>query len=243
MKLKEGYIKKITILVLCFVLALAITLQVRTMASAGSTVTANFASDELKNKLLEWQEKYERMTVKLEESSKELESERKSSTSNDESANEKTESLKKYNMLLGLTNVSGEGIVITCKDGQTTNNLATDNISQYLVHDADLREIVNELANAGAEAISINDQRIVSSTSITCAGNIISINGEKVSSPFVIKAIGNQEGLYGALSRPGGYLSLMKEDLSVDIKKLSSVSIKKYNGALTQKYIKNKESN
>lgn len=240
--MKESMVKKITITVICFVLAMAITLQVRTMALAGSTVTANFASDELKNKLLEWQEKYEKMTIKLEESSKELEKERKASTNNDESANNKTEELKKYNMLLGLTNVSGEGVVITCKDGQVGSQVATDNISQYLVHDADLREIVNELANAGAEAISINDQRIVSQTSITCAGNIISINGEKVSSPFVIKAIGNQEGLYGALSRPGGYISLMKEDVSVDIKKLSSVSIKKYNGAITQKYIKNKES-
>lgn len=241
--MKEITAKKIMMFVICFTLALAITLQVRTMALAGSTVTSSFASDELKDKLLEWQEKYSRITTKLEESATTLEEEREKSTTNDESSNEKTEELKKYNTLLGLTNVSGEGIIITCKDGQVASQLATDNVTQYLIHDADLREIVNELSNAGAEAISINDQRIVSTTSITCAGNIISINGEKVSSPFVIKAIGNQESLYGALSRPGGYLSLMKEDVSVDIKKLSSISIKKYSGALTQKYIENESNN
>jgi len=225
---------------MCLLLALAITLQVRTMATAESSVTVSLANDELKNRFLEWQEKYNRMTEALEESSKELEDARASSAEKDDASKSKTDEIDKYNMLLGLTNVTGEGIVITCKDGQVGNK-ATDNISQYLVHDADLREIVNELANAGAEAISINDQRIVSSTAITCAGNIISINGEKVSSPFVIKAIGSQEGLYGALSRPGGYISLMKDDVPVDIKKLSSISIKKYSGALTQKYIKSSE--
>ena len=166
-----------------------------------------------------------------------LESEREEVSKQNQAKQEKADELKKYNLLLGLTDVSGEGITITAKDG--TINKATDNISSYLVHDADLREIVNELANAGAEAISINDQRIVNTTSITCAGNIISINGEKVSSPFVIKAIGNEESLYGALSRPGGYIALMKEDLPVEIKKSSNIQIKKYTGAFTRNYIKN----
>ena len=88
-----------------------------------------------------------------------LESEREEVSKQNQAKQEKADELKKYNLLLGLTDVSGEGITITAKDG--TINKATDNISSYLVHDADLREIVNELANAGAEAISINDQRIV----------------------------------------------------------------------------------
>ena len=61
--------------------------------------------------------------------------------------------LKKNNMLLGLTNVEGEGLTITVKDGDADPQ-ALD-ISSYLVHDSDLRELVSELSNAGAEALSL----------------------------------------------------------------------------------------
>lgn len=235
MKLEKSF--RIIMTVICFILTLAITLQIRTMTKKTSVVSSGSKNSELIDSLLEWQERYDKITKKLEKSSELLESEREEVSKQNQAKQEKADELKKYNLLLGLTDVSGEGITITAKDG--TINKATDNISSYLVHDADLREIVNELANAGAEAISINDQRIVNTTSITCAGNIISINGEKVSSPFVIKAIGNEESLYGALSRPGGYIALMKEDLPVEIKKSSNIQIKKYTGAFTRNYIKN----
>ena len=62
-------------------------------------------------------------------------------------------------MLLGLTDVTGNGIQIKVEDSKVT--LITEDISMYLVHDADLREILNELANAGAEAVEINGERII----------------------------------------------------------------------------------
>ena len=232
--LKQVKIEKIVIGLICLVLSMSITLQVRTMASKDSTVSQTFRNDELKDKLLEWEEKYESMTKSLEESNKKLEEKRASVSENDDSSKEKSERLKENNKLLGLPHVTGEGIIVTASDGQA--NISTDNVSSYLVHDGDLREIVNELSNAGAEAISINDQRIVNSTCIICVGNVISINGEKVGSPFIIKAIGNQERLYG-INRPGGYISYMKDYTSVDIKKSNNISIKKFTGALTQKYI------
>lgn len=232
--LKQIKTEKVIIGLICLILTMSITLQVRTMASKDSTVSQTFRNDELKDKLLAWEEKYENMTKSLEESNKKLEEKRASVSQNDDSSKEKTEMLKQNNKLLGLTDVTGEGIIITANDGQA--NMSTDNVSLYLIHDGDLREIVNELANAGAEAISINDQRIVNSTCIVCVGNVISINGEKVGSPFVIKAIGNPERLYG-INRPGGYISYMKDYTSIDIKKSNNVSIKKFTGALTQKYM------
>jgi len=228
--------KSILALVVCFVLATAITLQLRTMSAQDSVATQTFINSELRDDLLEAEEKYERMTQNLEESTKELEKVRAESAAN--VATEVNEEIERNNMLLGLTDVTGQGIIITAKDG--TPNVSTDNMSLYLVHDADLREIVSELWNAGAEAISINDQRIVSTTCIVCAGNIISINGEKINSPFVIKAIGNQESLYG-IERPGGYIQYMKGYTSIDITKASTVSIKKFTGAISHKYIENVE--
>jgi uncharacterized protein YlxW (UPF0749 family) len=209
------------------------------MKKETSEVSQTFASDELKDSLLQWKEKYEKAIAKQEESSKTLEKVRTVATSKTSETEEKAANLKVNNMLLGTTNVKGNGITITVKDSQSP--VATDDISKYLIHDADLRELVNELSNAGAEAIEINGERIVNSTCITCAGNVISINGAKVSSPFIIKAIGNQELLYGALTRPGGYIQLLKDQtISTDVKKTNNLQIQKYDGTLTSKYMKNR---
>ena len=67
--------------------------------------------------------------------------------------------LKRYNMLLGLTDVSGNGITLTVSDSSGESGLI--DMSSLIVHDTDLRSLVNELANAGAEAIEINGERIV----------------------------------------------------------------------------------
>ena len=227
---------KILIMVIFFVLVTSIVIQLRTMSKQDSNVSLSFQNSELKNKLLEWEDRYSIMVDNLDKSSKELEQLRTSIAANNTNSTQKSEELKKNNMLLGLTDVTGEWIIITVQDGQAPKN--KDIASEFLVHDGDLREIVSELSNAGAEAISINDQRIVSTTCINCVGNVISINGEKVNSPFVIKAIGNQASLY-SLNRPGSYIKLYMEDYTpVEIKKSNNIEIKKYNGALTHKYAK-----
>ena len=88
--------------------------------------------------------------------------------------------------------------------------------------------IVNQLCAAGAEAISINDQRIVNTTAITCDGYVVRINGEKVGSPFVINAIGDKDLLYGELTKNGGTLyKLKKYGVLTSIKKVDSIEIDK----------------
>ena len=210
--------KSILILAICFILSTAITLQLRTMASEDAIASGTFGNGELRDSLLKAEERYKSMQSQLSESTKELEKIRTESAK--DVSTDKNDEINRNNMILGLTDVTGPGIVITAKDGAPSG--ATDNMSLFLIHDADLREIVAELWNAGAQVISINDQRILNSTCIMCAGNIISINNEKVNSPFVIKAIGNQESLYG-IDRPGGYIQYMKAYTSVDLKKSDSV--------------------
>ena len=224
---------------MCMILATAITVQVRTMKKESATVSLSFASDTLKDSLLQWKEKSDNAEKELEETTNTLANARNSSVTDDDETKAKKEELEKNNMIMGLTDVSGEGVVITVQD--SSGNGPIQDLNAYLVHDGDLREIVSELANAGAEAIEINGQRIVSSTCIVCAGNIISVNGEKVNSPFVIKAIGNQESLY-SITRPGGYLQLLQNaTIPTEVKKESNISIKKYSGAIPQKYIKTVE--
>lgn len=233
MKKKNSYI---WVIVICVVLTTAITVQVRTMKGEGSVVSIGYANSQLRDSLLEWKERAERAEHDLEKSITELEKTRMATTNNDNSSEEKQKELKEYNKLLGLTDVSGSGITITVSDSNT--EATSLDLSALIIHDTDLRGLVNELSNAGAEAISINGERIVSSTCITCAGNVIQINGNKVGSPFVIKAIGSSESLYGAITRAGGYTSALKaRSIQVDSKKSNNIQINKFTGALTQKYI------
>lgn len=234
MKNKNAYI---AIGIVCIVLAAALTVQIRTMQGENSAVSQAFANSELKDTLLEWKEKSENAEKDLEESIKKLEKLRDTSTANGNSSEEKQEELKKYNQILGLTDVTGEGIVMTVTDSAQSST-AID-MNNLIIHDSDLRSLVNELSNAGAEAISINDERIVSTTAITCAGNVILINGNKVGSPFTIEAIGNQASLYGAITRAGGYTyGLKARSIQVETKKVNNIQISRYTGALTQKYAK-----
>ena len=120
--------------------------------------------------------------------------------------------------------------------------LSIDTANRKLIHYEDLLSLVNELRNAGAEAIEINGQRIINTSAITCEGTVIKINGEKIGSPFTIKAIGPQALLYGQITRIGSYLDSMIEDGIIvnDVKKSENITISKYSGTMNFKYIKEK---
>ncbi len=111
-------------------------------------------------------------------------------------------------MLAGLVDVQGPGLVVTLTDSQAAS-MPGDNPNVYLVHDEDLLKLVNVLSAAGAEAISINDQRLLATSEIHCAGPTISINNVRVGAPFVIKAIGNSETLESAVKMRDGIMETL----------------------------------
>ncbi len=232
----------ITLGLMCFLLSFAIIWQINTINAAVEIVGVERTENKLRDQVLEWKDKYDALYSDLEKANKNLEEKREEVTKDDSSAKKMDEELKKNNILLGLTEVSGSGIIISLNDNQdiTTEMLGGyDSISKYLIHDEDLRIVVNELKNAGAEAISINGQRIVNSTTITCDGNVVLINGEKVGAPFEIKAIGFPELIMGALMRPGGYIEILNNDgIVTNVQKQEKISIPKYNGVLDAKSIK-----
>ncbi len=227
----------ITLGIMCCLLTCGIVIQLNATKNVEGTVGKNLKENELRDEVLSWKEKYDKRFEELEKVEDRLEEERKKSTSNDETSVQKKKELETINTYLGLTNVEGEGIIITLKDNITSKFGTADDI----VHYSDLRAIVNELKNAGAEAISINDQRIVPTTVINCVGTVVQINDQKIGVPFVIRAIGNQEGLYGAITRPGGYLETLQDYVIVETKKSNKISISKYDGILTDKYLENVE--
>lgn len=230
----------ITLGILCFILTLAISVQIKTMKAADSVVSTTTANNELKNQVLIWKEKYEKALEEYEKLEIDLEQVRNNATQNDSEATKMLESIKQNNKLIGITDVTGDGIVIVLQDTLAVEDVNVGiPVENYLVHDSDLKTLINELWNAGAEAISINGQRITSITSIVCDGNIIRINGETTTSPFEIKAIG--AGLYGAIARPGGYYEFMGQTgVTTSIRTQNNIKIPKYTGAISSQYIKTK---
>lgn len=233
--MKNKKVISIVLGMMCFALTLGICIQLKTVKGSNPVVSQNYEENNLRAEVLKYKEKYDNKYRELEKAEKELEEERQNSTKNNSDLEQKEEAIKQGNKMIGMTDVTGPGVIVILSDSKRDANTVL-NANELVVHDADVLSVINELKNAGAEAISINDQRLVPTSSIVCGGNIIEINGEKVGAPFEIKAIGLPEQL-AALSRPGGYLEYLKRDtIEVDLKKSNSIAIPKYAGIISYKY-------
>lgn len=143
-------------------------------------------------------------------------------------------------ILTGQTDVEGKGITITVADSNP------DDISMRgVVHDMDLITIVNILQYAGAEAISINNERIISTSKIKA--NVVkikmNINNNEYNSPFIIKAIGNPKTLIDILNSEPTSAELhefnyIKRDLAISINTKDKLIIPKYKGNIYFEYAK-----
>ena len=228
---------KISILLglMCFLLTIGIFIQVKTVSQSGTEVARTMGEKELRNSVLEMKEKYEKQYKILEGKQKELDNLIASVSVNDSASSELSERLDEINSEIGLTALQGEGIIIRLEDGEENNSVSA---RDSVVHDSDLKAIVNDLCTAGAEAISINGERIVSTTAITCIGNVIKINDKKIGNPFEIHAIGSKAFLDGAVSMNGRTLSQMKKDgIGVEVKRSDTVVVPRFDGIFTTDYI------
>ena len=120
------------------------------------------------------------------------------------------EDLEKNKIFSGTQPVKGQGVVVTVDDGKGKVK-SGEQVNDLLVHDNDILRIINDLRAAGAEAISVNGQRIAGMSSISCAGYTVRINGATYARPFVIRAIGDSTKLSDRLIGVGGYGKELQE--------------------------------
>lgn len=111
--------------------------------------------------------------------------------------------MERLRVLSGTSDVEGKGIEITLDDSQLAAKKG-ENPNLYIIHDEDLLRVLNELRAAGAEAISLNGQRIVAMSEVRCAGPTVSVNNIRSAPPYEIKAIGDPKNLTSALQLRGG---------------------------------------
>lgn len=143
--------------------------------------------------------------------------------------------LRRAEIMSGIAEVEGSGVIVTVKDSTYADT--TGDINNYLIHDSDLLTIVNELRGAGAEALSINNERIISTTEIRCVGPTVSVNGTKITAPFIIKAIGDPVTLENSIMMRGGvYDSLTAWGLRIEINKATDIVIPSYSGLINFEY-------
>lgn len=224
--------------IMCFALTVGICIQVKTVENYSSPVTTNYEVNNLRAEVLKYKERYDNLIEETEKIDNQLQKEIEKATENNSDLEYEKNQITDGNKIIGLTEVKGPGVIIRVEDSKLDNSTEM-NLNKFLVHDMDLLKVVNELKNAGAEAISINEQRIISTTSIICGGNTISINGEKIGSPFEIKAIGSPEALAN-LERVGGCIkNLEDKGLIAKLKKDNNITIPKYSGVLNFKYLSN----
>ena len=146
--------------------------------------------------------------------------------------------LRKAEILAGLVSVQGPGLEITLSDADVVNTANIDE-NLYIVHQEDILRIINELRAAGAEALSVNDQRVLATSEIRCAGNTVSINNTRVAAPFVIKAIGEPEQLESGIKMRGGIFDELSPWINIEIKKISEdIVIPAFAGKIEYKHAK-----
>lgn len=229
--------------IMCIVLSYGIVAQIKATENRGITTSTNANENQLRDEVLKAKEKYDNLYRALEEAEQKLEEERTNASQKNSGLTELENNIKEGNKQLGLTEVSGEGIIVKLDDNKKiTLNSYLGDPNDLILHYTDIIRVINELKNAGAEAISINDQRIILTTSVECDGNVIKVNGVKIGAPFEIKAIGFPEYLSGAMNRQGGYLMNLKEywGIETSVTKSSDITIPKYTGVIKYNYIESR---
>lgn len=222
----------VVVFIVCIVLVSVLLMQFRTVEQTDLTEIENMREEELRTALAEWKSKYETVESQLQDVNKKIEEYNKIISDNKEASELIKEELTESNILVGKTAVEGEGVIVTISDGE------------YKVDADDLLDVVNELRYAGAEAISINEIRILPMTDIIDNGDYnnpyIMINTQRTQGPYVVKAIGNKEYLSSILNLKGsGFIDRATvANKIVSLKTDNKVKIPKFNEEMKIEYMK-----
>lgn len=233
---KEMLIISIIIGLMFLLLTLIIFVQFKTISSTDINALETMQETELRKEITAIKTKYTETLQELEETNSMIK-EYEETINTDKEASVLLESeLEKSRNLLGKNSVQGEGIIVTLVD------VEVGKYGKITAHD--LLELVNELKAAGAEAISINGNRIVNTSYIIdLTDGYIGVNGERLVSPYEVKAIGDITYLESGLSQKQyGYIdSKNNEGKNVTLEKSDNIFINAYSGTLNLKYAKEVE--
>ena len=236
LKNKGTVVLSITASLITIVLMASIFIQFRTVDESKELDIEGMREDELKTQIASYKSKYEETMEKYSENKNKIEEYTVEINENYETTEIWDKELEQAKTLLGLTDVVGNGVVVTLTDTK-------DSLYTYTADD--LISLINELKYAGAEAISINDNRVVNLTDIVLVNNdlIVMYGDVRLSSPYVVKAIGDSKYLMSTLSmKNSGYIDQTEANgMKIDVEQKNNIEIKAYQRNIESKYMKGGE--
>ena len=212
----------VAITVICVMLGVIIGVQLNTVKKNGLSTEQERLSD-MTQRLQSLEEEKSALEDKISEQEKQIQAYEEE----EETDEMLQQSLQEARNFAGLTTAYGPGLMLTMTDGA----IRSGDSNAYVIHAEDILAVINELWSAGAEAISINGERVVSTTAITCAGSIIHVNDVRVAAPFEILAIGDAAVMESALTFSGGVVDNLKPwGIQIEMKAQTALKIPAYRG-------------
>lgn len=137
---------------------------------------------------------------------------------------------------VGLEAVSGKALRVTLDDAPLSENPDGVDANMLVVHQQDIQMIVNTLWSGGAEAMTIQGQRVISTTAVKCVGNTVVLHGVAYAPPYVIEAIGDLNAMQKALDTSEA-VRIYKEYVSAyqlgwSVERAGQVTMPAYTGAV-----------
>ena len=221
----------ISIGAIALILTMVIFIQFKTVKETDITAIETMREAELRTELSSWKAKYDEISAKLEETEDKISNYRNDIENNEKNSKLLDQEYADTEKYLGYTDVQGEGIQVVLDDTEYKQ-----------VQSSDILSLVNELRLAGAEAISINDERVVSTTEIVNVDTrFVIVNGKRVVAPFTIKAIGDKKYLESEISIKGGYIDEIKaKEITINYSVEDKLTINKFSGKMSLQNAKEK---
>ena len=208
--------------------------QIKTIKKTDITALETMQEDELRNEILSLKEKNDELEAKISDNEEKIKEYNETLNNNQKAEELLNNEIKEYEEKIGLTDVTGSGVIITLTDTEE-QSYSYSNLVDY----------INELRYAGATAISINDYRVISTTEIVeISKKYILLNtDQRISSPYVIKAIGNKDKILEVFNlKDEGYIDLYRDaGYTVSIEGRDDITINKYDKEIKFEYIEKGE--
>ena len=151
-----------------------------------------------------------------------------------------SQELETQKLIAGVVLVKGPGLRVVLDDSTSKTIPANDDPALYLIHEYHLRDVINVLWGAGAEAVAVNGERLVSGSSIYCVGSTILVNDTRMSPPYEILAIGDPAALEAAVANPDTLRSLKGRvqayNLQFRVSREAELLLPAYSGSLDFHY-------
>ncbi|MBS3938071.1 MAG: DUF881 domain-containing protein [Peptococcaceae bacterium] len=214
----------IALTAVCILLGWLLALQIRSTGDF-TAVVPDLRTSEMRVLLMDALRQKQELQQELDALRDELRAVETAATKGEGTLERLHRELENARLLAGITAVEGRGLTVTINDSKRSAQ-ATEDPALFIVHDEDILKITNVLRASGAEAISINGQRLLATSEIHCAGPSVSINNVRIAAPFVITAIGDNVGLESALRMRGGVIEALGFfGLEIDVKRYDKVMV------------------